>query len=200
MPDAETTIANRALQKLGVARIMSMADDNRNGRACAACYGPLRDAELRRHVWKFATVRAELAALSNPPAFGFAYQYLAPADCLRLIQVGECPPDPSRADYRSAPDPLYAYEGGRILTDLGAPLRIRYIRRFIDAARFDPLFAEALASRMAVEMAEELTESASRAQLAMGLYQGTIRDAVRTDAIERAQEASPDSAWLTGRL
>jgi hypothetical protein len=198
--DAETMIANRALQKLGVARIMSLQDDNKNGRACLACYAALRDAELRRHTWKFAMARAQLPSMGTAPAFGFGRQFMAPADCLRLVQVGECSPDPSRANYRTAPDPLYAFEGGLILTDLGDPLNIRYVKRVTDATRFDPLFAEALAGRMAVEMADELTESVGKAQLALTLYKDSVRDAIRTDAIERAVEAAPDSAWVTGRL
>jgi hypothetical protein len=200
VPDAETMIANRALQKLGASRVMSMGDDTKNGRACHACYAALRDAELRAHGWKFATARATLAELDEAPAWGFAHQFEAPADCLRLLQVGESPAGDSLADYRSAPQPVFAYEGGRILTNLSAPLNIRYVRRVTDVSRFDPLFSEALAARMAVELADELTDSPSKASVAQGMYKDAIRQAVRVDAIERGAETSADASWMTGRL
>lgn len=200
MPDAETMIANRALQKLGAARVMSIGDDSKNGRACQACYGSLRDAELRAHAWKFATARAVLPELEETPAFGFGRQFEAPADCLRLLQVGECAADDNLIDYRGAPRPVFAYEGGRILTDLGAPLHIRYVKRVTNAGLFDPLFAEALAARMAMEMADELTDSPGKAQIAGAMYKDAVRAAVRVDAIERSAESAPDASWMTGRL
>ena len=200
MPDAETMIANRALQKLGASRVMSMGDDTKNGRACQACYEPLRDAELRAHGWKFATARAVLAELDEAPAFGFERQFEAPSDCLRLLQVGEGAVDDNLADYRGAPRPVFAYEGGRILTDLPAPLSVRYVKRVTNAGLYDPLFCEALAARMAMEMADELTDSPSKAQLAGAMYKDALRQAVRVDAIERGSESAPDASWMTGRL
>jgi hypothetical protein len=48
-------IANLALQIVGATRIQSLAEGSRNAAEVAACYDKLRDAELRRHLWRFAT-------------------------------------------------------------------------------------------------------------------------------------------------
>jgi hypothetical protein len=55
-------ICNRALQKLGAARITSLTQDTPNARSCNVAYNVLRKAELRSHPWSFAIKRAELAA------------------------------------------------------------------------------------------------------------------------------------------
>jgi hypothetical protein len=53
-------IKNRALQKLGVKRIVSETETSKNAAAVNACYDILRRAELRRHTWKFTIRRAKL--------------------------------------------------------------------------------------------------------------------------------------------
>lgn len=47
-------IANRAIIHLGVRQIASVDEDSKNNRTMAALYDVLRQAELRRNVWKFA--------------------------------------------------------------------------------------------------------------------------------------------------
>lgn len=59
----ETQIANRALQRVGAARIATGAlwtEDSKNASEIRACYLSLRKAELRRRVWRFATRRTPL--------------------------------------------------------------------------------------------------------------------------------------------
>ena len=54
---SEVDICNRALSKLGAARITSLTEDSVNARACNAMYESVRDAELRAHPWNFAMKR-----------------------------------------------------------------------------------------------------------------------------------------------
>ena len=75
-------VANRALTKLGAARIISLGDNNKQARAVASCFDDLRDAELRAHRWSFALVRTALPALTTTPAYEFQYEYQLPADFL----------------------------------------------------------------------------------------------------------------------
>lgn len=51
-------IANRALQHLGVPRIASFADGTQAANETAYAYDKVRQAELRRNLWRFATRRA----------------------------------------------------------------------------------------------------------------------------------------------
>jgi hypothetical protein len=194
-----TDIANRALQKLGSSRIMSIDDLARNAQEARGCYEILRDAELRRHPWSFAIGRQALAAQDAPPAWGAAFAYPLPADCLRLVEV-EGADAWDGQDYRGGAGPAWRIEDAKVVTDLPAPLNVRYVRREPDATRFDPCFVEVLACRMAAEMAEALTQSSGKRQLALAEYKDAVGQARRLNAIETAPERAPDDAWLMGRL
>lgn len=56
-------VANRALQRLGVAKIASFQDANRQANEISTCYEILRRAELRTAPWRFATRRVALRNL-----------------------------------------------------------------------------------------------------------------------------------------
>jgi hypothetical protein len=56
-------VANRALQKVGASRITSLdttVDTSKEADEVSACYDALREAELRRNVWRFSIRRAIL--------------------------------------------------------------------------------------------------------------------------------------------
>lgn len=198
---SDVAIGNRALSKLGEARVTSFGDNSKAARALTACYDIVRDAELRRHNWHFAKSRAELAALSSAPAFGYGYAYQLPADCLKVISVGDYQPGvDTTGGTRSLHDAAdYAIEGRTLLTDYGAPLKLRYLRRVTDPAQFDSAFIEALAARLAVEMANELADSASRKQDAKEDYRQAILEAIAANAIETPPQPLPDDSWLLSR-
>jgi hypothetical protein len=66
-------IANRALQRCGATRIASFTDDSKNASETAFVYDKVRDAELRRNVWTFATRRAVIRPVNTnnlPPPVG----------------------------------------------------------------------------------------------------------------------------------
>lgn len=198
---SSTDIANRALQKLGSARIMALTDPGRNATECALCYPLLRDAELRRHPWSFAMRRGVLPAddAFDGPAFGYARAFTLPSDCLRLVEIeGASAWDAS--DYRGVSSPPWRIEGGRVVTDAEAPLNIRYLAREEDTARFDPCFVEVLVARMAAELAEPLTQSLQKKQMALSEYRDVIREARRINAIEGPTQVPPDDSWIMGRL
>lgn len=58
-----TDIANRGLQYCGASRIVSLTEDSKNANAVAFVYDKLRQAELRRAVWKFSVRKAVLRAI-----------------------------------------------------------------------------------------------------------------------------------------
>ncbi len=197
---SDVAIANRALTKLGAARIISFADDTKEARAIAACYYILRDAELRRRKWRFALKRAQIPALTETPAFGYAYAYQIPADCLSILTVGDIAPGVDLSDYRQSLDTaLYSLEGRTILTDLPAPLNLRYKARITDPTQFDLAFVEALAARIAWELCEDLTQSSQKKVDAQTDYKVAIREAIAANAVETAPEVVPDSSWLLSR-
>ncbi|NOV24161.1 hypothetical protein E5S69_11625 [Cupriavidus necator] len=197
---SQTEICNRALTKLGAARITDIAENSKSARAMNALWETVRKAELRRRIWTFAAVRTTVPEVTPQPEWGYGHGYQTPSDCLRLLQIGQTFAVPAMTDYRDQDDSAYQLEGGLILTDQNAPLKIRYIRDITDTGRFDALFVEALASKLAYEAAEEITQSASKKAQAGEDYKQALRDATATGAVERAPQGFPDDSWMLIRL
>lgn len=197
---SEVSICNRALQILGADPITALSESNDRSRALTIAYSAIRDAELERRVWRFAIKRDSLAALSDAPIDDFAYQYQVPNDFLRLIRGGDLVPYPNTADYRGTSDALWSREGDRILTNLSAPLSIRYIARITDVSLFSPAFCEALSARIALETCERITQSSTKKADAKDAYKMAIREAARANAFELAPETIGEGSWVTARL
>lgn len=197
---SDVSICNRALQKLGAASITSLDDNNVRGRAMNLAFEPVRDAELRRHRWRFAIKRTSIARLVAAPDSGFSYQYQVPNDFLRLIEGGDIASTADLSDYRGVSGAAYSVENGRILTNYSSPLAIRYIARITDASLFDSAFCEALSARLAVETCETITESTQKKADLFRDYQVAIREAVRANSLEVASEAIADDTWVLARI
>lgn len=197
---SQVEIANRALTKLGAARIISFEDDNKQARAIKSMFEIVRDAELRAHLWSFTVKRVELPALTTTPGWGYDYEYQLPSDYLRLLQVNDIYPGPSMEDYRNQSVAEYVVEGRKILTNLVAPLKIRYCARIEDTTQWDAAFVEAFASRLAFELAEDLTQSTSKKESAKDDYKTAISSAIRADGIEQPPQDLPDDSWVLSRL
>jgi hypothetical protein len=197
---SQTEIANRALTKLGATRITSITENSKGARVMNAIYDTVRQAELRKRNWSFALARTSLPKLGAAPDWGYANQYQLPTDYLRLTQVNDIYVVPSLAAYVNQDNSPYAIEGRAILTDFGAPLKIRYVRDITDTGLFDALFVEAFASKLAYEACEEITNSNTKREAAANDYKACIRDAGMTNAIERPPQSIPDDSWTMGRL
>lgn len=197
---SEVDIANRALGKLGAATIHNLEEDDPKAVALKIAFPLVRDAELRRRRWRFSLRRFSLPADSPGPEWGYARSFTLPDGCLRVIQIGEFDLAPNLADYRAAPTNLWSIEGRAILTDLGAPLKVRTIQRIVDTAEWDASFVEAFASRLAYEVCERITQSDSKRQLAWSDYREAIREAVRANALEVAPGEPTDDTWVMARV
>lgn len=196
---SEVAICNRALGKLGAETIITLDDDNKRARTMKVAFEAVRDAELRRHRYKFSIKRRSLAALAETPAFEYAYQYQLPIDYLRLIEGGDIVQLVDLTDFRGGGAALYSVEGGKILTNLPPPLKVRYIARITDASLFDACFAESLASRLAYETCELITQSDSKRQLAAADYKTALSEGIRAGAIEQATQQIADDTWVMAR-
>lgn len=198
---SDIDIANLALTKLGATRITAFTDQKKEARSMNAIYARERDFELRAHLWSFSVKRAALPALSVAPVFGYDFAYELPADYLKAVAVGDFTPNSNLAFYNtSTDDAYYRIEGHTIVTDIGSPLNLRYVRGVTDPMSFDTCFVETLACRLAMNLAEDLSASGSKRQLAQQEYLGTIKTAIRASAIEQPSEPLASSSWLLSRL
>jgi hypothetical protein len=197
---ASIEVCNRALTLLGVERVVSVDDDSKAARDCRSQYDITRKSELRANRWAFAMRRAQLAAISTAPLFGFDLAYTMPTDCVRLDFVGDYYVGVSLTDYRSTDESAFAIEGRQILTNLTAPLNVRYIANVEDVQGFDPLFVDTLAHRLAIDLCESLTQSSGKKAGVAQAYALVIDRAKRVNAIERPPEPIADDAWVLARL
>lgn len=183
---SKTAIANRALSKLGEARVSNIdTDNNKPAKVISFMYDIVRDAMLTACPWNFAIKRVQIAADSDTPAWGYNKQYTLPTDFLALLEIRG--------------NPEYRLEGGFILTNEGAPLYIKYISRIENSGLFDPLFVEALATRMAFEGCEEITQSNTKKEALLRDYDMIVRQAYASNAIQsQPQDLEPDT-WLLAR-
>lgn len=193
-------IVNRALFKLGALPLASMGDNNKQARIMSGLWDTVRKAELRRHLWSFALKRTALPALASAPAWGYACAFQLPADFLRAVQVNDLLIAPSQADYRAGDDSAYAIEGGTLVTDFSAPLKLRYVADITDPGAFDALFVEALAAKLAYEACEGITQSNEKKNTASQDYQSAVKAAAMVAAIEKPPQGIADDAWMLARL
>lgn len=188
---SQVEIANAALQKLGASAITSFNDSSKSARESNKCYDRLRQKLLRQHVWRFAIKRAQLPALSEAPLFGYDKQYQLPSDFIRLAARNQ----EELQFYQSM-----NIEGRKILTNLEAPLKIRYVAEVTDPNEMDPVFRDLLAVDMAHEMCEPITNSNVKLANLKQERKDTMAEARRVNAFETPAVSAPAGSWVTARF
>ena len=124
------------------------------------------------------------------PLTGRTYAYVLPRDFLRLA-----PTDPTYIFCKTD----HLIENKQLVTDDAGPLFIRYIRDEEDPTKFDPLFSEGLAAKIAVETCEELTQSNTKIATVAALYNTAIGDARLINAIEVGPVESEEDELISVR-
>lgn len=201
-------IVNMALTMLGESRIVSMSDNIKPAREANTIYVMTKDSLLGGYNWSFAKTRVILTASVTPPAFEYGLAYNLPADCLRVLFVGDYYVGVDMADYRGAPTELFTIEGRQILTDLGTKtppstdnkMNIRYVKKEDDVTKFSPNFTAALVAKLAANLAEPLTQSDTKRARADAAFKDEIKLAIRSNAIELPPQKIADDEWILARL
>lgn len=188
-------IANVACSAIGGGIVITdPLDDRRVARKIKSVWDLQRRATIREGGWNFAMRRFELAALAGVSLdglvlFPFAYAYQLPADCLRLIEVLECP---QRTDYQQ--------EGGKILCNVSGPLHGRYLTDVTESAEWDDDFAHAFGLRIAWKIGHDIAGSTYDRDNGWRRYQDALAVAGRTDALENPPIEQEESDWITARF
>lgn len=124
--------------------------------------------------------------------FGWDHRYPLPSDCLRMLQIRKSGEFEGRLV-------SHEIEEGYILTDEPTSIYVRYISEFSDAAKFDPLFTEALAARLATKLAHWLTGKMGMVQTVGAAYNSAIERATKANAMEGSQERPADEDVIDQR-
>lgn len=211
----EVAIFNRALTRLGDITITSFTQDTNIARTAQTIYEQCRDGLVADYPWTFAMARTLLPALAEVPAYQYAHKYQLPADCFRVWEVnggwsaqdvyawgwsGSNLPGGVPAGFDPFNITDYVIEGSQLLTNINAPLPLRYVRLVTDSTRFPPTFVSALVLRLAIESCVRVTGSDA---LVPGLEQEfryTIARAKKADAIQRPPQKQRDAEWPSARF
>lgn len=184
---SKTDDVNWALDKLGETGINDVDTDSvEKARVMKRLYDPVKASLLQRYPWSFAIKRTSLSPDVTAPDWGYTYQYTLPTDYLAMYELKD--------------DTGYNIESGKILTDEGPVLRIRYIRRATTETFSQPLFSEALATRLAWEACEKITQSTTKKDNLNADFLRIIHEAKSANAIEQPEKYLPESSWLESRV
>lgn len=186
---SQTDILNIAMVKIGGPNITAIDDGTEAARILNRIYTSCLEAELAAHPWTFATTRALIPADAVAPVFGWKVSYPLPADYLKLVAIND------NWLFYGGCGPGYAIEGRAILTDLGSPLKVRYVRRLTNAGIFSPGFVQAFACRLAAESAEAITQNLGKRQEAWVERKAAVHEAKRSNDIELPPQQSPMYSW-----
>lgn len=190
---SKVSIANEALRAIGAATINSFTEASEEARTANDTYDNTVDEMLRAHPWNFAMARQELSASATAPDWEYAYAYpfpAAPNYCLRVWEV-------SGEDEESG---KWKIEGRTIVTDLGAPLPIRFTKRISDPEQFDALFCAALSAKLAYKWFETLSpKGAEKKEEIKDAAKFTLADARAADGQEGIPDRFGVNEWLAAR-
>lgn len=187
MSTSEVEICNLALIKIGHDTISDLTQETKAARMCSRLYPKLRDATLRAHPWNFAIRRASLVASADAPAYGYSYAYAKPLDYLRIVTCED-------------PQTDYVLESEFFLASI-SPFKMKYVWKVTDPNRFDSLFIDAFACRLAADLAMPLAQSAEMVDAMWGSYRERIAEARHADAQEgKGPEFTDDTGWLESRF
>jgi hypothetical protein len=190
MASSEVSICNLALGKLGAGTIIALDEESTEARVCRLHYAQTRDEVLRHHRWNFAIKPETLVRDVEVPIFGWAFAYVLPTDCLRVLEMN--------AWDMSKREGTWEVEGRWLVTN-AETADIRYIQRVTDCNKFDSLFVEALTTKLAAKIALPINGSGAVSQGFLTEYEKiTGGRARRTDAFESRSERQP--AWMNSEL
>jgi hypothetical protein len=189
-PLSEVAIANFAVTTLDESALTTLDDGSALGRFMSREFGFVRDELLRTFPWNFAKRRKLVPALASSPEFGYKYQYQMPEDCLRVLPL-------SCDGIHDNPPVKHEVEGRMILTDLAAPLKLKYVAKVTNASEFDPLFARALGQLLALMAAHRVTGKTAYVTKAEGLYREALFNAFHVNSLE---SGTPESQYRSSIL
>lgn len=151
----ETSISNIALAELGAKRIVSFTDGSKNGSMLGDIFPIAVEYTLELHPWNFAIKRAKnQPEYGTKPQWGWDHAYIVPSDCIRVLAIGK---DGVEIDAPFQVESDAATENKIIVTNVDAPIDIKYIRTISNPQVFSPAFVVALVKVIKWFIARPLT-------------------------------------------
>ena len=178
------SLCNTALTILGQTRhIVSLTEASTEARLCSLCYDKAREGLLCEYPWRFATMTSALSELTESSSV-WRHVYAVPSGCLFMQKV--CAPEDT-AQKAEPFDMGRTSSGPAVFTNVQNAVGV-YTFSVSDPLEFPPLFAEALAWRLALDLAVPLTGGKTSLREHLTQYyinartQAVLKDANEFDA------------------
>lgn len=197
---SQNQIANWALDLMGEPHVDDITDAVERAELLLAAWDSVRDNLLRQKTWRFSIQRASLAVHSSTPAWGFSYQYQIAADVVRVVQVDQYYPPAILSDQVGSDTAYFHIEGDKILTNLSAPLKVRWAVNSVDVGLWDPCFAQVMACDLAERLAPRATGSEAMLNRIAAQRSQAMGAAQRVNAIETPPRMINDGSWVVSRF
>ncbi len=193
MTDLE--ICNLALTKLGQNRISAFTENSEPARLCNIFYEQTRDMLLREHNWNFATKIEALNLIANEEIINYDYLYSFPSKCLFIMQVF----DENKTEINEYEILLTTDTNTKCIASNTELAYIKYIKKITDTSKYDSLFIDALANKLAYELTMSLTGSQDTANNFLQLYNLSLNNAKRINMQEKHKKQTKVSQYLEVR-
>ena len=193
---SEIDICNMALGHLGQKSINSLTEARRESQLCKQFYAPTRDFVLRAHPWGFARRQQYLSVVSGMEPAGFEYAYYYPTECLLARKIHNPADEDTPIYFEVSTNPDTGEKV--ILTDYAQALLI-YTVRVKDPLKFDPMFVDALAYKLAGDIAFPLTSKASVAETMFRSFQASLSVAQAVDGNESRPNPKKTCKYIRAR-
>lgn len=188
MSASKTSICNKALRKLGANPLMNVDTDNtKPATLCKASYDDILQEVLRMHNWNFAVFRQSLVLdASGSPIYEFSNRFILPTIpiFIRLLSVEN--------------DIQYRLENNFLLTNESS-VNIRFIGKETDPNKYDSLFIECFAARLAYEIGYSITSDETRIARTKQDFAESLSLARERDNLEDNDVAETSDSFSSSR-
>lgn len=185
MATTKIGICNLALRKLKLKSLIDFdTDDNEIARTMRDIYEFILKEVMGEHSWNFAIKRILLDTPTDTPVYEFAYAFVLPADCLRVIDTED--------------KIKYQVENGLLLCN-SATVKIKYIYYNETVALYSQNFIGVFALRLAYELAYSEAGSTEMRQILADDDVRKLSKSKSVDGQESPPEKEDNSSWLDSR-
>jgi len=188
---SEVSICNQALTWLGQDPITSFDDNLDTAQWCRNNYRFLRDAVLESRMWTFATARY-VSTSADKPVWGGGFVHTLPPS---WISVFRC----YQPGSMGTPLPLnWRLEGGQVIAEYET-IWMWGVVGVEDTQKFTPLFAQALAARIAADGAIPFTENRNLQSDMWKLYDAKLAEAAARDGQQGTNDKLRSDTLINAR-
>lgn len=141
---SDLEIVNQALTGMGEDPIQNLAEDTKQALIMRTHYDAVREFNLTRSSWRFATTKKALGLLSGAPVNRWSHAWQLPEDLLKVLFVW--------------PPSSYEIQGNRLFINAASGVELDYIR-MVPEAEWLPWFTRLVVAELIKRTVKGITGS-----------------------------------------